>query len=211
VSGQEPIFVHLTPYLEYKALDSAQCHSRSMLSERSDLDRRVSTSYCQVTYGHYGLFATITLNTAVINSELYDWESFRRTFASSGENHRSDPQFAEYMDSLVYEGNDYFTTDEIRFLLRLSASLHPLSDEQIELDLKAVTTESKRGRNMLKSHARILLKAILYWKMHFNDNYERWLQENSDANEAWMARIESGQDDKCQYFYCRECEGELWM
>ena len=182
-----------------------------MLSEDRDIDQRISTSHCKARYGHYGLFATYPLRMAVQKSHAYDLVAFRRTFDRSGQNHRSDPKFAEYVDSLVYEDKNFFTVDEIRFLLQLLAPCQPLSNEQIESDLQAVAQDVKRGRNMLKSHARILSKAISYWKMHFDDKYERWLQEFMDADKDWYARRESGQLDGCQYFHCRECDGELRM
>ena len=178
-----------------------------MLNENSDIAQRISISHCQAKYGHYGLFTTYPLRTAVLNSDAYDLVAFRRTFERSGENNRSNPKFEEYVDSLVYEDKSYFTVDEIRFLFQLLAPCQPLSNEQIESDLRVVTADVKRGRNMLKSHARILSKAISYWKMHFNDKYERWLQEFIDADEAWLSRRQSGQLDGCQYFYCRECDG----
>lgn len=178
-----------------------------MLNENNDIAKRISTSHCRAQYGHYGLFATYPLRTAVLNSNAYDLEAFTRTFERFGEGHRSNPKFVEYVDSLVYEDKNYFTIDEIRFLLQLLSPCEPLSNEQVESDLRAVTNDVKRGRNMLKSHARILSKAILYWKMHFNDNYERWIQEFIDADEAWLSRRDSG--DGCQYFYCRECDGKL--
>ncbi len=185
------------------------CHA--MLYEDNDIAQSISSSHCQAKYGHYGLFATYPLRTAVLNSEAYDLVDFIRTFERSGENHRPNPKFAEYVDSLVYEDKNYFTVDETRFLLRLLAPCEALSNEQIESDLRAITADVKRGRNMVKSHARILSKAISYWKMHYNDRYERWLQEFIEADEAWLARRQSGQLDGCQYFYCRECDGELSM
>jgi len=169
----------------------------------------ISTSHYQAKYGHYGLFTTYPFATAVLNSDAYDLIAFKHTFERYGGNHRSNPCFAKYVDRLVYEDKNYFTIDETRFLLQLLAPCQPLSNEQIESDLRAVTADIKCGRNMLKSHARILSKAISYWKMHFNDRYERWLQEFRDADEARLSRRESGQLDGCQYFYCRECDGEL--
>lgn len=162
-----------------------------MLNEDSNIAQRISTSHCDATYGHYGLFATYPLRTAVLNLDAYDLVAFIRIFERSGENHSSNPKFAGYVDSLVYEDKNYFTVDEMRFLLQLLAPCEPLSNERIESDLRAVTDDVKRGRNMLKSHARILSKAISYWKMHFDDNFERWIQEFIDADEAWLSRRHS--------------------
>ena len=96
----------------------------------------------QAQYGHYGLFTTYPLRTAVLNSNAYDLVTFTRTFERSGEDHRSNPKFEEYVDSLVYENKNYFTIDEIRFLLQLLAPCGPLSNEQVESDLRAVTATS---------------------------------------------------------------------
>ena len=176
-----------------------------MLSEDSAIGQRISTSHCRSKYGHYGVFATYPLCTAVLNSYTYDFGLFEYKL-----NPPTDPKFAEYIDSLVYEDKNYFTVDEICFLLRLVAPCQPLSNEQIDSDLRAITADVQRGRNMLKSHAQILSKAISYWKMHFDDKYARWLQEYSDASDFWYARKESGEPG-CQVFYCRECDCDLGM
>ena len=52
-------------------------------------------------------------------------------FERSGQNHLLNPKFAEHVDSLVYEDENYFKVDETRFLLQLLAPCEPLSNEQI--------------------------------------------------------------------------------
>jgi hypothetical protein len=182
-----------------------------MFNEDSDIAQRISISHCRANYGHYGLFSTYPLRTAVVNSDSYDLVTFTSIFKRSGENHCFDPKLAEYFDSLVYEDKNYFTIAEIRFLLQLLDPCRPLNNEQIELDLRVVTADVKYGRNISKNHARILSKAISYWKMYFNDKYERWLQEFCNADEASQSREESRQLDRCQCFCCREYDDELSM
>jgi hypothetical protein len=159
----------------------------------NDVDKRMSLHYCKTKYGLYGLFATYPLRTAVLNSDAYELIDFELAFQYSGENHRSDPQFANYFDSLTYDDKHYFTVDEIRFLLEISAPCQPLEDKQVDTDLKEVTADVKRG-NMMKSHAAIVLKAIQYWNLHYKEKYGQYFQEFCDADEAWLERRVAGQD-----------------
>ena len=101
-----------------------------MFNERVDVDKRMSLHYCKTNYDLYGLFATYPLRTAVLNSDAYELIDFELAFQYSGENHRSDPQFANYFDSLTYDDKNYFTVDEIRFLLEISAPCPPLGNRQ---------------------------------------------------------------------------------
>jgi len=159
----------------------------------NDVAKRMSLRYCRTTYGLYGLFATYPLRTAVLNSDAYDLSCFELSFESSGENHQSDPQFAKYFDSLTYDDKGYFTVDEIRFLLEISALCQPLCERQVDTDLNAVTADVKQG-NMLKSHAKMLLKAIQYWNLCYSEKHEKYFQEFYDANEAWLERNVDGQE-----------------
>ena len=157
-------------------------------------NERISLYNCQTNYGLYGLFATYPLRTAVLNSDMYELIDFEVAFQYSGENHRSDPQFANYFDSLTYDDKNYFTVDEIRFLLEISAPCQPLADKQVDADLKEVIADVKRANNMLKSHAKIVLKAIQYWNLRYSEKYEKYFQEFCDADEAWLERRVAGQD-----------------
>lgn len=43
------------------------------------------------------------------------------TYQQYGENHHRNPQFVEYVKGLTYDDKDYFTVDEMRFLLQFSS------------------------------------------------------------------------------------------
>ena len=57
----------------------------------------------------------------------------------------------------------------------------------IILDGKALSRETRHGTNMLKSYAKILLKALNFWKLRFNDKCEEWRQKYIDVVEAFAA------------------------
>lgn len=84
--------------------------------------------------------------------------------------------------------------DENRFLLEISAVCQPLGDKQVDADLKEVTADLKRGKNMLKSRGKIVLKAIQYWDLCHNEKNENWFREFCDAEKAWLQRRVADQD-----------------
>ena len=166
---------------------------KQMLNEHLDVDKQVSLYYCKAKYGNYGLFATYPLRIAVLKADQYEFPDVERKLKYSRANHISDPEFANYFNGLTYEDKDYFSVEEIRFLFQLSAPCQPLSDNQLDSDLKEVATDIKRGKNMLKSHARIILKAIQYWESWYNEKFGEWFQEFSVASTDWWERRATGQ------------------
>jgi len=166
---------------------------KQMLNEHRAIDKEISLYYCKAKYGHYGLFATYTLRIAVLKADQYDFADVERKLKYSPANHISDPEFANYFNGLTYEDKNYFSVEEIRFLFQLSAPCQPLSDNQLGSDLKEVATDLKRGKNMLKSHARIISKAIEYWESRYNEKFEEWFQEFAVADTDWWERRATGQ------------------
>ena len=167
-------------------LHSNSARRTKMFNKQVDVDKRIFWHCCKAIYGLYGLFTTYLLCTTVLNSDAYELINFEMGFQYSGENHHSDPQFANYFDSLMYDDKNYFTVDEIRFLLEISAPCELLGDKQVDTDLKEVMTDVKWGNNMLKSHLKIVLKAIQYWNLRYNKKYEKYYEEFCNSNEVWL-------------------------
>ena len=140
------------------------------------------------------LFATLPLQTAVLETQVYQLQEFQRAFESSGENHCRNPPLSEFINSLTYDDKDYFTVEETRFMLKFIGFCEPVTDRQLKADRIALSREARQGKNMLKSHARILLKALEFWKLRYNGKYVGWRQKFRDADQAWITRrmIENG-------------------
>jgi hypothetical protein len=157
-----------------------------MLSEEtSPAEWNRSLTHCKGSYGYYGTFALYPLVTANLETFEYDPATFTLSFSLSGENHSRDPTLSNYLSGLEYEDKDYFTVNELRFLMQLSAPCLHLSEDQIEADIRTFRQQTRQGRTMLKSHAKILLKAAVYWRLRYTEKYEDWLQRYIDAYDAF--------------------------
>lgn len=140
--------------------------------------------WCKQNYGHYALFATLCLHTAVIRHDRYGISSFGWAFRHSGKDHKNDTGLRDFMENLAYVDSHIFTTDELRFI-----------SNQLDLTDFIRTNRSKMNERrsneldiILDSHADCLLKAIEYWRLHFNDKYQTWRHEFSDAVKDWILR-----------------------
>ena len=158
-----------------------------MFDEGSALDQKISRQYCEYHYGRYGVFASLPLLAAVLETQLYSFQDFKRAFESSGENHCRNPRLSEFIDGLTYDDKDYFDVEETRFLLKIVDWATPISDKQLEADRRAISRELRQNKNILKSHAKILLKAVKFWKLRFKDKREEWSRKFIDADEAFAA------------------------
>jgi hypothetical protein len=76
-----------------------------------------------------------------------------------------------------------FPIPEIRFSLQLTAFPSPRSDPKVAGDHRKVTREIKRGKRISPSHARILPKAIEYWKSRYKEKFVDWKRRAMEANE----------------------------
>src|SRR5271167_77838 len=114
----------------------------------SDLDISVSIHYCLANYGVYALFATYPLRTAVLNSDAYtEFRDFELEFEYSGKDLRPNSDFAKYLDSLAYNDKDYFTIEEIRFLLDMSDLSASFDERQVDVDVKEILAYRKQPDN----------------------------------------------------------------
>lgn len=103
-----------------------------MLDEGSYLDQGKSRRYCEFRYDRYGVFASLPLATAVLETQSYSLEEFKGAISDYSRN----SSVAEFIDGLKYDGKDYFTIEESRFLLHINNCWTPVTDEQLEADGK---------------------------------------------------------------------------
>jgi hypothetical protein len=103
--------------------------------------------------------------------------------------HVENPKLGAFMKRLVYETSDTFTTEEIRFFLRMSRVSGPLTDEQIEADRREMLRE--RGPALLTTlQSQYLLKALDFWKANYDEKCDRWRREFRDARILCDRRLE---------------------
>jgi len=161
-----------------------------MAKTHYDIDPRTSLVYCMKRYASYGTFATYCLGTAVLATDVYTLSSFERAFLSSGDDHRDDPKLQKFLKLVPYEDSDYFSVSETRFLLQLSGACSPRSNAKLSRDHRRVTREIKRGKRILPSHAKILVNAIEYWRLRYNDKYSKWQQRFEEVNDERILRAD---------------------
>jgi len=91
--------------------------------------------------------------------------------------------YANYIKSLPFDESDYFTVDEYRVLLEIGGFIiRPLTDEEIERDRSLLLREAEYGLHMLKSHARVLLKALEFWKLRYEAMEQGWMDWTRQAS-----------------------------
>ena len=136
-----------------------------------------SRNYCNTFFAHFGSFATLPLCNAVLSSHKFNPEFFKWAYANSGPNHSSYRRLAAFLAELQYEDKDYFTVEETRFLLKLSGPRIRFTDQQISRQEQKIIREGQRNTRITKEHARILLKAITFWRERYDTKYPQWLEE----------------------------------
>ena len=92
------------------------------------------------------------------------------------------------MKSLDYAYAEYFSTDEIRFLLQISSSYKTLTDEEIEAEHEQIQRDMESDE-IFSTHGEYLLKAVHYWKIHFKESFEQWRHEFVEAKKERIQRI----------------------
>jgi hypothetical protein len=97
------------------------------------MEQEMSLRYCLFRYGHYGRFASLPLRTAVLETQTYSLEGFISAAGSRN------PAVSEFMNGLTYEGKDYFTIEESRFLVQLFSCCDPIKDKKLEADLRVLS------------------------------------------------------------------------
>lgn len=123
----------------------------------------------------------------MLHQDSFSPTEFNSVFRASGKDHEKHPGLRRFIENLDYADAGYFTTDELRFYMRIAQSYKVLTDNQIELERQKVEREGQSGW-MVKSHSEYILKAIEYWKLHFNKKFEEWRQKYAETSEAWWSR-----------------------
>jgi hypothetical protein len=118
----------------------------------------------------------------------YDIDGFAASFRVSGHEHVGNPKLGAFMKGLVYETSDTFTTEEIRFFLRMSRVSGPLTDEQIEADRREMLRWW--GELLTTLQSQYLLKAVDFWKANYDEKCDRWRREFRDARILCDRRLE---------------------
>jgi hypothetical protein len=160
-----------------------------MAKTRYSIDSHASVAYCIKHYASYGMFATYCLRTAILATDVYTVSSFKRAFLSSGDDYCDDPKLEKFLELVPYEDSDYFSFAETRFLLQLVSGCSPRTDAELTRDHRRVTREIKRGKRILPAHAKILAKAIEYWRLRYNGQYSQWLQRFEQVNGERILRL----------------------
>lgn len=86
-----------------------------------------------------------------------------------------------------------------------------LSDGKIEADWQLVLDNLQRRKNMLEFHATTMLRAIEFWKIRFNDYFDKWTEEYGPASIAQTVRLQRSSisanlDDGSDDGYYSDCE-----
>jgi hypothetical protein len=134
------------------------------------MDEEFSIDRCSPRFGCYGMFATLPLRTAVINRNHWNYESLQRSLC----NPLMAASCKSYLQTLSFPGSDFFTFEELAFLMQVHDAFLPRTVEQIESDRRELTHEGSPGERIFRSHAQILLKAINFWELQHAENWEEW-------------------------------------
>lgn len=153
--------------------------------------------WCKQNYGHYALFATLRLHTAVIRHDHYDISSFNRAFRNSGKNHENNSRLRDFMRNLDYVDSHNFTTEELRFYIEATSNYRYITDEHIDNEQEAIEQETESDL-ILDSHAEYLVKAMTYWRLYFKEKSQEWRREFSGVNQEWILRAKLAEGENTQ-------------
>jgi hypothetical protein len=83
----------------------------------------------------------------------------------------------------------FFTIDDYQLFRPMHAPNRPLTDEQIEKDGEELLDHIALSSYVKKSHAESMLKAIEYWKRHYDTKHREWMDR---YDRAWGYDPDSG-------------------
>jgi hypothetical protein len=155
-------------------------------------DWHASYRYCNKNFANYGRFATLPLRLAVVKGDEYSLETFESDLVECQKHDlEDDRRLRGFIRSLIYEDSNFFTLDELRYCMSLGLGrMTFLSDEQIEASRQLVLDDLKGHKNMLEFHATTMLRAIDFWKLRFNDYFDKWTEEYGPASIAQTVRLQ---------------------
>ena len=126
-------------------------------------------------FGHYAFSVTLPLRTALFDHD-YDYSDFKCRFRFSGTDHEDDLTLRDFMEKLIYDESDYFTTEELRFVIHVSATYGmSVSDEQIKLDREELL--SKKGSAATMKAVNYMLKTIDFYQHRYKPNFTEWCRK----------------------------------
>ena len=154
-----------------------------MLGESNSVLQTLSLFHCNARFGYYGMFATLPLRTAIIIRNAYDRESFRLALLRCFQNQCTSGNLTSFIRTLHFPDSEFFTFEEFCFLMQTKQVYLPRTQQQLETDRQELTHEARTGTTIFKSHARILLKALLFWELRHDEKWEEWREAVKVASE----------------------------
>ena len=145
-----------------------------MLYDIDRIEQDMSVIRCNTRFGCYGMFATLPLYTAVITRNGYDPKSFRLAIRRCFQNQSPSTNLTSFIRTLDFPDSEFFTFEEICFLMQIRQPFLPRTQQQLETDRQELTDEARHGTRIFKSHARILLKALSFWELRHSEKWEEW-------------------------------------
>jgi hypothetical protein len=143
--------------------------------ERNPVDQRLSLSFCESRFGMYGRFCTLPLWTSALESGVHDTkDSLEVSLSISAKDESYMDALQDWFRGLGFDDPEFFTVKDYLLLIQLDGPCSPLSNEQLDLDEEELLHEQRTGERMFKSHAAILLKALKYWRVRYDEKYEEW-------------------------------------
>jgi hypothetical protein len=142
-----------------------------------DYKAYLSADYCKRRFECYGAFASLPLEVTVVTT-MDSW--FRRDFFN-GVNRAHEwtaygkAHMERFISRLDFEYKELFTIDDYQLFLPMHCSSKPLDPEQVKRDREQILAESSQPLNMTKGHAYSMLKAVGFWKVHYNTKYREWM------------------------------------
>jgi hypothetical protein len=156
---------------------------------------RESLLYCNKHFGHYGSFATLPLVIAIFNSGNIYCDRYERSLRGAcGQPGATYDQMQKFIPTLEFPGSDYFTVDDYYFLMKLSGSPAVRSPEKIATDREEIL-EERNKKTILKSHARILLKAVTFWELRHAERVMEWAKGMAETFMKEMRRKRPSEDE----------------
>ena len=152
-----------------------------MFDENNRADEELSLHHCNARFGAYGTFSTMALIASAVTSGVHTEMTLEHALVIS--RLIPDHSIVQYIQSLEFDDKDFFSIDDYRFLIRIGEECRPRTEAELDADQRELLVESQRGLRMLRSHARILLKAVEFWRLRFNDKHREWRDKYASVME----------------------------
>jgi hypothetical protein len=145
------------------------------------LNESMSVRYCRERFAHYGSFAHLPLRTALIVAGNYESKLLEQLNPTRPLWRLIPSEWDQAVKDLDFEGHRLFNYDDYCLFYFLSAYCSPVTDSQLEADRCRLLEEANYPRNITRSHAKSLLKAIDFWKRWHGEKYLEWRRRHEEA------------------------------